>query len=380
MLIGTSSYGQKTFELTVYIDSSIDPKRLQIYCENGFNTSYPVNSLDNNNSIVRGKFYSRYVTVTMAYDKDDSTRFYHQFWISDKPASIRLEKKGNKSIFEDSKLKNSIDIFKENKKLLSRLQNYTKRELNEMSAIWDSVEVYQKRNIFDSLERKCFISLLNQSSRYIRNNNDSYFYFWYFIDQFYEIARISHKKDTTLFLTIRDSLLSIFPKKYIESFETRKILNEIENDIHPKINVSSPTFKAISINGNLVDLVKYKGKYVLLDFWATWCPPCIKQLPFVKNIRSKYDSSHLQIISVSLDHDSIKLISAIREKDLNWIHILDSDNSLSNKFNVKSIPVLILINKEGLIEYNSSVDEDNEKLIELLDGESGGRSSKMKGI
>src|SRR5438034_2369386 len=134
LLIGLYSFGQKTFQLTINIDSSIDNKRLKIYCYNGLNTIHPLDSFFKNRSIVRGKFYSKFVKVSIVYDKNDSTSYYHNYWIASSPASISLEDKGNKDIFENAKLENSIDVFKENKRLLTGLQNYTKIELNKMTA------------------------------------------------------------------------------------------------------------------------------------------------------------------------------------------------------------------------------------------------------
>src|SRR5688572_26350880 len=94
----------------------------------------------------------------------------------------------------------------------------------------------------------------------------------------------------------------------------------------------------------------------------------MKQLPFLKELRSKYDSNHLEIIGISLDKDALKMMSAIKENVLNWKHILDKDESLQDRFYVTSIPVIILIDKTGAIIYNSSVVDNKEKLLELLEG------------
>lgn len=360
------SIGQKAFNLTVNIDKTIDTKKLQIYCDNGENLIYPTDPIKNNFLSIKGKYYSKYVTVHMIYNANSSNAFYHEFWITDKKAIIDLKNKGVGDLFDNIRLANAIDIYKENKKLSDNLKNYTIDETNNMSALWKSIDQYKNRSTFDSLQKERFISILKKSSEYIKKHSNNYFYFWYFVDQYYEVSKTVFQKDTSLRLTIRDSLISIFPKKFISSFEGNKILQEINVFLRPKINIATPLFKVYDINGNVIDISRYKRKYILLDFWASWCPPCMRSMPLLKEIRKKYPLEKLLIIGINYDRDSTAFTNAVRNEQLNWTQVYDKDNVMMKLFGETPLPTWILINKEGIIIFNESGSDKTDKLIKLL--------------
>jgi len=104
---------------------------------------------------------------------------------------------------------------------------------------------------------------------------------------------------------------------------------------------------------------------MLLTFWATWCEPCMKELPYLKQINEKYKGDNLVIISVSLDRDSIKMANMVKEKKLNWVQIFNN-KSLLELFRINPIPAIFLIDEKGVIQYNS-INRDNETAdLEIL--------------
>lgn len=369
LLFSSSSVAQKTFHLTVIIDKTIDIKKLNISCDNGKNMISATDSFKNNTLNITGEFYSKYVTVHMDYDANSSNAFYHEFWISDKKAIIYLKNNGVGDLFDNSRLINTIDILKENKKLFDNLKEFTIEELNKMNVLWENSNQYENRFTFDSLQREHFMSIMEKSSDYIKKHNNNYFYFWYFIHQYYEGSKIIFAKDTSLRLTIRDSLISIFPQKFITSFEGNKILQEIEVFLRPKINIATPLFKVNDMTGNLIDIDLLKGKYVLLDFWASWCPPCMRSIPILKEIYKKYPQEKLSIIGINYDKDSTAFANAVLKEQLNWSQVFDKDNVMMKLFGESALPTWILINKEGIIIFNESGSDKLDKLIKLLDGE-----------
>lgn len=114
---------------------------------------------------------------------------------------------------------------------------------------------------------------------------------------------------------------------------------------------ATPELTATTLEGNEISLEDYRGKVVLLDFWATWCPPCIEGLPEIKKAYAAYKDKGFEIIGISLDRTIEPLEDFIAEEDLDWVNVYDADqdSSLADQFSVTSIPTLYLLNQEGEI-------------------------------
>lgn len=109
-------------------------------------------------------------------------------------------------------------------------------------------------------------------------------------------------------------------------------------------------FKLIKLNGEKVDLEDYKGKVIMLNFWATWCPPCRAEMPSMENIHKKYDPEKFVILAVSVDRSKRKNVEEfIKDNGYSFAVFHDSDNKLSRKFAIRSIPTTYIINKDGII-------------------------------
>lgn len=129
-----------------------------------------------------------------------------------------------------------------------------------------------------------------------------------------------------------------------------------------KLGMLSRNFCKQSINDSLVCLEKLRGKYVLIDFWGTWCQPCIASIPDLKKMRDAFSTNDLEIISLAADNNLEKVKAFVKQRSMNWIHLQQALNSkelddLTILFNVNTFPTTILIDKNGLIiERGSGVD------------------------
>jgi peroxiredoxin len=113
-----------------------------------------------------------------------------------------------------------------------------------------------------------------------------------------------------------------------------------------------PDFAAKDLAGNPLSVANYKGKVLLLDFWATWCPPCRAELPNVLKTYEAYHKQGFEIIGISLDKDKEKLTSFIKEKNMTWPQYFDGlmwQNKLAAKYGVESIPATYLLDGQGTI-------------------------------
>lgn len=135
----------------------------------------------------------------------------------------------------------------------------------------------------------------------------------------------------------------------------------------------APDFTLNDPDGNPVSLSSLRGKYVLIDFWASWCQPCMQELPNVIEQYKTYKDKGFEIFGVSLDRDRDAWLSTIKAKHMDWIQGWDMENmdepgAVANLYGVTGIPHTVLLDKEGkIIEKNLRGPALKEKLSELMD-------------
>jgi thiol-disulfide isomerase/thioredoxin len=89
---------------------------------------------------------------------------------------------------------------------------------------------------------------------------------------------------------------------------------------------------------------------VLIDFWATWCPPCVEEVPGVVEASEKFKDRGFEIVGISLDQDKAALEKFIAENKMTWPQFFDGkgwDNELAKRFNIQSVPTMWLLDREG---------------------------------
>jgi thiol-disulfide isomerase/thioredoxin len=110
--------------------------------------------------------------------------------------------------------------------------------------------------------------------------------------------------------------------------------------------------KFTAVDGSTVDLSKMRGKVVLVDFWATWCPPCRGEVPNVLAAYKEYHDKGFEIVGISLDQDKNALLSFTKEKGMVWPQAFDGkgwDSSISSGFGITEIPTMWLVGKDGRV-------------------------------
>jgi thiol-disulfide isomerase/thioredoxin len=161
-----------------------------------------------------------------------------------------------------------------------------------------------------------------------------------------------------LLKTLADGLAKTNPNsEYVVTFQTR--VNELSKiavgTIAPEIALNSPEAKVIKLS-------ELRGKYVLIDFWASWCKPCREENPNVKKVYEKYKSKGFEIYGVSVE--------SIKKDQINWLHVSDLgfwNSSVVKQYNISGIPLTVLIDKEGkIIAKNLRGQSLEAKLAEIF--------------
>jgi thiol-disulfide isomerase/thioredoxin len=127
----------------------------------------------------------------------------------------------------------------------------------------------------------------------------------------------------------------------------------------------APGFSLQDINGKTVSLNDFKGKVVYIDVWATWCGPCVAEIPHSKKLKEKYkDKTDIVFLYISFDSEEKKWKSFVEKKELSGVQLISrqgKEADVLKNYNVLTIPRFILINKKGNIaSYDAKRPSDPE--------------------
>ncbi|WP_162842743.1 TlpA disulfide reductase family protein [Mucilaginibacter pineti] len=165
-------------------------------------------------------------------------------------------------------------------------------------------------------------------------------------------------------------LFDMLPKNMQQSDEGKEITNYLEGIKKSETGKPVADFTLNNAQGKPVNFKDLKGKYILIDFWASWCGPCKQSFPHMKEIYSKFKGDKFEIYSISIDKNKPDWIKELKAQQLPWIQGID-DKSIAHKyFGVTAVPTTFLISPDGKIimkEIGFSQNGDMEKkLVELL--------------
>ncbi len=373
--------------------------------------------------------YGRNTTYIFLYPKDN---LYLIFDAKNFQTTIVYKGKGSvrnnyliKKSIEDAKLREDLEAFYKVDEFtyLKNIQNVKESHLALLNSF--GVEKFFKKSELKSLEYQRLLSIQNYQSNYkfylgddilpsktfyksiesLRlNNEDDYMkqpYYRYLLNSIWN-KRIEEAPDVDAMLKVlrkvplRPLLISLANRFYskissnkerskdyldlIKRIATNKAFIEAAEKQYEEVLKSkgltkgntSPNFTYESIDGTVISLTDLKGKYVYIDVWATWCAPCIKQIPYLQKLEKRYHNKNIVFVSISVDKDRVKETwkRMVNSRGLRGIQLFADksfDSEFMNAYAVNSIPRFILINPEGKIVDAEAPRPSFEKTRVLLD-------------
>ena len=307
-------------------------------------------------------FFCPLILVAQSSAKNNSTKKH----ISGTKGSVKKYTYAD----DETRLRNLVDPFNDkiisNNSLIAKIND----SLKKVTSPSDKNRLQQEIDSLFKIKDRTESKIKTVSFNFIKDNPSS------FLSLDGLSVMLSQNAELPLYVDTITTLYNHLNKDIQNSVSGRHFKLMLTNLNNSKVGSLAPEFTVNDINNHPISLSSFRNKeYVLLDFWASWCVPCRADIPDLKEIYKKYHQDGLEIVGISKDDEASLWKKAIAEdKTQNWKHILApfskqrNDSLITNKYFVYSIPVKILINKEGLIvgRWSGSGDENMDALKKLL--------------
>jgi thiol-disulfide isomerase/thioredoxin len=284
-----------------------------------------------------------------------------------------------------SESQRDMDVLKSlkagiNKQLAPLSKGYQKANNEYIAAMRrtkneDSLQFYKDKAVAAKDAMDPFIEQLNKiDAEFIQTHPASYV-----------TASLMRYKTSSMTVSEIESIYNKMPVEIQKSSYGSYIQKDLDDLKAGSPGAKAHDFTATDINGNQLTLAGFKGKYVMLDFWASWCVPCRKGNPHLKDLYHKYKSKGFEIIGISDDDNKPEAWKKAVEKDGIgiWKHVLrglkrtqngyDDSGDISHNYGIHTLPTKILIDPKGMIvgRYGGGGEDDNamdKKLEEIFEG------------
>ncbi len=133
-----------------------------------------------------------------------------------------------------------------------------------------------------------------------------------------------------------------------------------------RLGMKAPDLNAMDFKGNHISLSKYKGSIVVIDFWATWCDPCLQEFPKVKKMYRTFKGRGVQFIGVSLDDEIEDLKGFVAGNKVEWPQVFEGmrwKGTVSKTYNVEKIPIMFVLDRESRVQY---IGNDKKKITRVI--------------
>jgi thiol-disulfide isomerase/thioredoxin len=163
--------------------------------------------------------------------------------------------------------------------------------------------------------------------------------------------------------------VDVLLKEYAADKDPRVAMEARQRIVARDLTKKPLDLKFTAVDGKEFDLQKWRGKVVLVDFWATWCGPCRMEIPNVVAAYKKLHDKGFEIVGISLDSSKDKLLAYTKEKEMTWPQYFDGkvwDNKISRSYGIAGIPATWLVDKKGYVRLTNARDDLEGRVTKLL--------------
>lgn len=113
----------------------------------------------------------------------------------------------------------------------------------------------------------------------------------------------------------------------------------------------APDFTLKSHGGENLRLAEQRGKVVMINFWASWCPPCLQEMPLLDELYQRYEPAGFTLFGVNVEQDTREAERLLKELGVSFPILFDPDNRVSKLYNVRAMPTTVMVDKNGTVRY-----------------------------
>lgn len=352
LLLPFLSHAQNGYVLDGATDTSLNGKFMYLY---GIDYSQLNPKLADSVLVTNGRFrftgsINTPAQLVSVYSKDH--RFFHQLMLENRKMQIEKTGEGYQYTVSNSPITDQYKAWKNVTDRFSRERHFIYKEIDSLTAnkAPDSLitALNLKRAALSREERAVQLA-------YIAGHPDQYISMYW--------LRYSMLPNMGKDIEKADSAYKLLTASLQKSAEGKLMAEEIAVIKRLAIGAAAPRFEVKNDKGQLVKLEDFRGKYLLLDFWASWCAPCIESIPYMKKLYAEYKDKGLEVLGISLDDKEERWLGAIKKYALPWPNVSELkgwDGSIGKQYNIRAIPQHILLDKEGKIV---GVDIDPEEYL-----------------
>ena len=352
--IANPSPGGQTFSATLHLPQWMSIDRLTIFIDCGNGMSFFEKKDQRHDITLSYEYFTRHATVSLFYSDAivPNKETHNIFWLGQEPAEITITSDSSAGDpLSQYRLKNA---YARNDIGMDKMEAFAEKEWNELNhfieSYKDKIDSIRSSHM-DQLQRK----LTGKYLEYIRQNPRSWIALWKFRA---DIAQGPIGADT-----LQQFFYTVFPDSLQQTQDGQQALRIINGRLLAHVGQRAPDYTARTLAGDTVSPARNAGKYILLDFWATWCGPCRAEMPAIRELYDKYAGKYFDVISVSVDGKIERryLDTVMHELRMNWKQVYGYPDIRTNYY-IRGIPALFLIDPKGAIIYMDSEDANRNDI------------------